>query len=71
MTTAKSVQKNAAKTKPALKKTPSIETFEEANKQRGTTSAQQAYQYVIQGLEQGRLETGTRIRETELAERCV
>lgn len=68
MTTAKSVQKNAAKNKPALKKTPSIETFEEDNKQRGTTSAQQAYQYVIQGLEQGRLEPGTRIRETELAE---
>lgn len=40
---------------------------EDEDKQRGTTSAQQAYQYIIRGLEEGSLKPGTRVRETELA----
>lgn len=68
MTTAKTAKKTVATTKVMLKKSShSDESDDDNNKQRGTTSAQQAYQFVIKGLENGSLEPGTRIRETELA----
>lgn len=64
MTTAK---KTATKAELALKKSSFPDGADDDNKQRGTTSAQQAYQYVIRSLESGSLEPGTRVRETELA----
>ncbi|NLA51979.1 MAG: GntR family transcriptional regulator [Alcaligenaceae bacterium] len=44
-----------------------LEEVDAEDKQRGMTSAQQAYQYIIKGLEDGTLKPGTRIRETEFA----
>ncbi|MDO5666647.1 MAG: GntR family transcriptional regulator [Alcaligenaceae bacterium] len=64
MTTA---NKTAIAAEFALKKSSLLDEVEMDNKQRGTTSAQQAYHYVIRGLEDGSLQPGTRVRETELA----
>jgi DNA-binding GntR family transcriptional regulator len=60
-------EKDAIAAELLLKKTSLLDETEGDNKQRGTTSAQQAYQYVIRGLEDGSLQPGTRVRETELA----
>ena len=50
-----------------IKKNTLVDEVDGEDKQRGTTSAQQAYQYIIKGIEEGTLKPGTRIRETELA----
>lgn len=44
-----------------------FDEVDDGDRLRGTTSAQQAYQYIIKGLEEGTLQPGTRVRETELA----
>lgn len=61
------VKKKAAAAKLLNKESLLLDEVEADSNQRGLTSAQQAYQYVIRGLEDGSLQPGTRIRETELA----
>lgn len=49
------------------KTVPSFDAGEADNKQRGTTSAQLAYQYMIERVADGTLMPGTRVREIEFA----